>query len=103
MKKRIGILIIFLCSLFIVGCNSREDMYLPPFVAKEILRSREINRDAIAEATFKCVSSANRNRDVKYNDTNEVTKTCINFAERLYNAYSKYDTDFIIKQANKAQ
>lgn len=91
-------------SIGLTGCEADPghiNNILPPTTAKKILENREKYVAEIRATVVECLSNSNKNRDVKYNDSNEVVETCTRYAQDLYGAYSVYGGSTLIKQANK--
>ena len=91
----------FLLSICFVLCACSYE-HVSPEVAKKILENREKYALEIRDTVKECTKNANTNRDVHYNDSNEVLKTCIQYAQESYGAYSQYVDEYLTEQSLKA-
>lgn len=90
-------------ATILAGCESTNDDMLKPEVAKQIMENRIKYAKEIREANLECLKNSNNNRDVHYNDSEEVVEACKMFSQSTYLAYSQYYDSFLLKQAAKAK
>lgn len=69
--------------------------------AREILALRHKYAPEIRQATVECLQNANNNRDVEYNDSNEVVESCTEYALELYGATSPFMSGYLVKAATR--
>lgn len=104
MRKTFIAMALVVASVGLVGCEADPghiNNILPPETARKILENRQKYVAEIRATVLECLSNSNKNRDVKYNDSNEVVETCTRYAQDLYGSYSIYGSQTLIKQANK--